>query len=173
MASKIIRWDRIRSIYIVQPFNRVHLHVLLSQAINLRTLNFDYFPKYDQPISSEETSLLNEKSLCDILMSNGLQQLNLNVDGVESNLIEMAHRIVERLPQLQAIDLICEEGEMIEMVHILINGLVKLNFVTIWGSMERAPFYDKQIRALCSSNTRPFSTEIAKNVDRDVIFIWL
>ena len=176
LSPYIIRWDRIRSITVAQPFNSDHLRVLFSQAINLRVLTLEY-RSIDQDRSrlKEETliELINEKSLCNTLMSNGLKRLNLFTDWDQSNLIDIAYLIVERLPHLQVIELNGGNDELIEMLHIFIKGLLKLTFAILCGRYQEGSSYEKQIRSLCNSNTRSFRTEVSKNVDEDTLFVWL
>lgn len=177
LLPKIIRGDRVRSVSIMQPSNRTHLHTLFSHVINLRTLTLDYATEDGDPISSKEEPLIElliDQSLCNKLMLNGLQQLNLSIHGDRTKLINIAHLIVDRLPRLQVIELECGDDEVVEMAQILIDGLVKLNFVTLHVCMTYGSSYEKELRALCSSRTPSFRTEVVKFVtDRDTIFIWL
>ncbi|CAF4609135.1 unnamed protein product, partial [Rotaria sp. Silwood2] len=69
-------------------------------------------------------------------MSNGLRQLNLFPAWQQSNLLNIAYSIVERLPHLQVIKLDGTVCEVFEMVHILINGLSKLSFLTLIGGYK-------------------------------------
>ncbi len=127
----------------------------------------------------EETliDLLNDASLCNMLMSNGLRQLNLFIAFTQSNLINIAYLIVERLPHLQVIELNGITCELVEMSHILINGLSKLNFLTLSGGHENGSkfglIYEGKLRDLQNSNTRFFRMEVLKTINNDTLFVWL
>ncbi len=69
-------------------------------------------------------------------MSNGLRQLNLFTNPFQSNLINISYLIIKRLPHLQVIELHSINRQVIKMSHILINGLEKLNFLTIDGCIN-------------------------------------
>ncbi|CAF4364584.1 unnamed protein product, partial [Rotaria magnacalcarata] len=61
--------------------------------------------------------------------------------------------------------------ELAEMSHILINGLSKLNFLTISGCIKLGRFYDKQLRDLQNSTARSFRTEVPNTTGRDLLFV--
>ena len=173
LSPNIICWDRITSIDILQPFNSTYLHVLFSQAINLRILSIEYVAAFyrDQLRLRDKTliNLINDQSLCNILMSNGLRQLNLVTgSGGQENLINFAHLIVERLPYLQAVEVNSRNVELIEMAPILINGLSKLSFVALSGNLETHSNYQEKISC-------PFRTEmVTEGINaEDTLFIWL
>ena len=176
VSPNIICWDRITSIYILQPFNSTSLHVLFSQAINLRSLSIEYIADWARrDCLSDKTliDLINDQSLCNILMSNGLRQLNLITSWGQRNLINLAHLIVERLPHLQAIELHSGNVELIEMASIFINGLSKLSFVALSGCVEIYKIYQKEI-TLWNSNTRSFRMEMSTaGIKQDTLLIWL
>ncbi|CAF5156491.1 unnamed protein product, partial [Rotaria sp. Silwood1] len=69
-------------------------------------------------------------------MSNGLRQLNLFTFWNQPNLINIVYLIVERLSHLQVIELDGNNYQLIQMSHILINGLSKLNFLIISGCIK-------------------------------------
>jgi hypothetical protein len=105
-------------------------------------------------------------------MSNGLRQLNLLTGAGQTNLINLAHLIVERLPHLEAIQVNSDNIELIEMASIFINGLSKLSFVALSGCLEIASIYQKEI-TLCNSNTRSYRMEISIANNEETLFIWL
>ncbi|CAM4972340.1 unnamed protein product [Rotaria socialis] len=74
---------------------------------------------------------------------------------------------------LQVIKLESVNVKLIEMSHILINGLDKLSFLTIIGADHFGEIYDKSLRDLQNSNTRSFRTEAPKTIDEDTLFVWL
>jgi hypothetical protein len=116
--------------------------------------------------------LINDQSLCNILISNGLRQLNLLTGAGQTNLINLAHLIVERLPHLEAIQVNSDNIELIGMASIFINGLSKLSFVALSGCLEIASIYQKEI-TLCNSNTRSYRMEISIANNEETLFIWL
>ncbi|CAF2892206.1 unnamed protein product [Rotaria sp. Silwood2] len=175
-SPPIVPWHQVTSLSITEPFNRNHLHLLFSQATNLRTLELHYRAEYDpKAYLKQETliDLLNDSSLCNMLMSNGLRQLNVFTVWQQLNLLNTAYLIVEQLPNLQIIELHGSAREFVEVSHILINGLLKLSFLMINGILGRAKLYDKKLRDLQNSNTRSFRTEVLNTRDDDILFIWL
>jgi len=104
-------------------------------------------------------------------MSVGLRQLNLFTALDQSNLINIAYLIIERLSYLQVIELCGLTCELVEMPHILINGLSKLNFLILSGSYECdnrcGIIYGTKLRALQNSNTRSFRMVIINEVKQE------
>jgi hypothetical protein len=175
-SPPLVLWHQVTSLSIGEPFNRNHLHLLFSQATNLRTLELHYRLEFDSKFGlNEETliDLLNDSSLCNMLMSNGLRQLKLFTVWQQPNLLNIAYSIVERLPHLEVIELRGTVCEIIEVVHILINGLSKLSILTLIGEFKHGEFYDERLRELQNPNTRPFRTEVPNTKDENTLFVWL
>jgi hypothetical protein len=175
-SPPIVPWHQVTSLGIAEPFNRNHLHLLFSQATNLRTLELHYRLEFNSKIGLKEGTLidlLNDSSLCNMLMSNGLRQLNLFTVWHQSNLLNIAYSIVERLPHLRVIELHGTVCEIIEVTHILINGLSKLSFLTLNGDFKHGKFYDKRLRDLQNSNIRSFRTEVPNTRNGNILFVWL
>jgi hypothetical protein len=176
LSPPMVLWHQITSLKIVQPFNSTHLHVLFSQANNLRTLELYYRLENDYKMDLKRetlTDVLNDASLCKMLMLNGLQQLNLFTASEQSNLINIAYLIVERLPHLQVIELTGFNYELTQMSSILINGLSKLNFLTLSNFYGSVTYYEDELRDLQNSNTRPFRMEVLNTILKDTLFVWL
>ncbi|CAF3006966.1 unnamed protein product [Rotaria sp. Silwood2] len=106
-------------------------------------------------------------------MSNGLRQFNLFTAWEQPNVINIGYLVIERLPYLQVIELNGTNCELAEMSRILINGLSKLNFLTINGCIKHDKLYDKQLRDLQNSITCSFRTEVSNTTDEDTVFVWL
>jgi hypothetical protein len=176
LSPYIVCWHQITSLNIAQPFNSTHLHILFSQASNLRTLGLYYRSEDNDKIDLKEETLidvLNDASLCNMLTSNGLRQLNLFTALDQSNLIDIAHLIVQRLPHLQVIELTGLETKLIEMSHILINSLSKLNFLIITSRYKIGRGFEETLRRLQNSNTRSFRTKVYDTIYEDALFVWL
>ncbi|CAF0864554.1 unnamed protein product [Adineta steineri] len=174
-SPPIVPWHQVTTLSIAEPFNRNHLHLLFSQATNLRTLELHYRLAFDTEIRLKEETLidlLSDNSLCDMLTSNGLRQLNLFMDWKQPNLLDIAYSIVERLPHLQVIQLNGWFCEIIEVAHILINGLANLSFLILDGFQEGRS-YDERLRDLQNSNTRSFRTEIPNTETGCTLLVWL
>jgi hypothetical protein len=103
-------------------------------------------------------------------MSNGLREIDIFTAETEKqlNLINIAHLIVQRLPHLQVIKVDGINDRLIEMPHILINGLSKLNFLTIYVSIKYGKIYDKRLHDLQNLNTRSFRTEVPNTINEDM-----
>ncbi|CAF3906964.1 unnamed protein product, partial [Rotaria sp. Silwood1] len=102
LSPPIVSWHQVISLIIAQLFNSIHL-LLFSQLTNLRILELHDRSEYASKINLKEETLidlLNDASLCNMLMSNGLRQLNLITFWNQPNLINNAYLIVERLPHL-------------------------------------------------------------------------
>ena len=60
------------------------------------------------------------------------------------------------------------------MSHMLINGLDKLNFLTIIiGSDNDGKLLDKSLHDLQNLSNRSFRTEVPKTIDENILFVWL
>jgi hypothetical protein len=145
---------------------------------NIRTLELHYQDEDDLEIDWKRETLVNvvnDASLCNVLMSNDLRQLNLFTidDNGKSNWINIAYLIVERLYHLQIIELDGIKDQLMQMAHILINGLLKLNFLTFIGSLQEGKIYEKKLRDLQNSNTHSFQTEVPNTMDYGTVFVWL
>ena len=115
-------------------------------------------------------------SLCNILTSNGLRQLNLRTPSRQSNLINLGYRIIERLPYLEVIEMngCFQQVELIKMASMLINGLSKLSFVALSGSGDIHYIHRENDITLFNSNTRFFRMEMSyANINRETLLIWL
>ena len=178
LSPNIICWDRITSVSIFQPFSSIHLRVLFSRTTHLRILTLTYQSEWHHPeLFNDKTliDLINDESLCNKLMSNGLRQLNLFFPSGQSNLINLSHLIVERLPDLEVIGMTGgpQQIELIEMTSILIHGLFKLSFVTLSGFCEICLIYEREI-LLCNSNTRSIRMEMSTiSLNGKTLLIWL
>ncbi|CAF1327681.1 unnamed protein product [Adineta ricciae] len=177
LSPPIVPWHQITTLSIAEPFHRNHLHVLFSQATSLRTLELHYRAVYHFHVPWEEESLINlldDSFLCNILMSNGLRQLNLFIVWQQSNLLDIAYSIIARLPHLQIMEIHGYIYDVTEMSHILINGLEKLTFLTLNDIIRCGEVNEKELRAKQRIlNTRSFRTEVPKTIDDDTLFIWL
>jgi hypothetical protein len=176
-SPSIIPWHQIISLYINQPFSSTHLHRLLPKLTNLRILELYYRSKDDVKLNLKDEILINvldDASLCNILMLNGLQELILHIDTVEAfKMLPLAYLIVQRLPYLQVIELDGNDNQLIEMSHIFINNLSKLTFLTLFGCQKHAQLYNRKLHDLHNSNTRRFRTEVPNSTDEDMLFVWL
>jgi hypothetical protein len=177
-SPPIVPWHQITPFSIIQPLDSTHLHCVISQMTNIRKLELQYQDKDHVQIDCKGETLVNildDASLCNMLMSNRLRQLNLFTidDNDKSNWINIASLIVERLYHLQIIELNGMKDRLIQMTHILINGLSKLNFLTFIGSLQEGKIYEKKLRDLQNSNTRSFRTEVPDTMYYDTVFIWL
>ena len=74
---------------------------------------------------------------------------------------------------MQLIELRGCDDELIEMSHILINGLKKLNFFSFRGLIGHGKRHEKEFRNLQNSITRSFRTEVPNTVDADTFIVWL
>jgi hypothetical protein len=144
---------------------------------NLHILELHYRAIWDFKIHWEEETLidpLNDSFLCNMLMSNGLRQLNLFIVWQQSNLLDIAYSIIARLPHLEIMEIHGHVDEVVEMSHILINGLDKLSFLTLNGISTCARIYDKKLRDKQRLlNTRFFRTDVPKTIDVGMLLIWL
>ena len=178
LSPSMICWDRITSISVHQPFTSSHLRVLLSNMINLRILTLTYIcNQFNSEFFKNKTQIdvINDESLCKVLTSNGLRQLNLVTHMNQSNLTNLGYRTIERLPYLEVIEMIGWLGqiEVIEMASILINGHPKLSFVAL-SSWARGHSIFNWRTHLFNSITRPFRTEKScEGTYGDTLLIWL
>ena len=82
--------------------------------------------------------------------------------------------IVERLPELQIIELDCgDRQELPHLLHTLINGLVHLAFLTARCGERAAKSTEIRLQALKTSHTPPFRSEIFQTFVDNILYIWL
>ncbi len=178
-SPPIIPWHQITSIDIPLLFNSTFLHRLISQLTSIRKLELEYLDRNDyEPRLKEETliNIINDSSLCAMLMANGLRQLNLSVEKVAftSNSVEIANLIVERLFRLEIMKLDGFSHQLLQMTPILINGLPKLSFFTFIGNLQEGKINEKKLHDLNNSITRSFRTEVPDATDdNQTVLIWL
>lgn len=175
-SPPVVLWHQITSFSIGEPFNGNHLHLLFPQMTNLRTLDLRYRLYLDGTCGLKEETLIdlpNDSFLCNMLMANGLRQLNLFFAWEQPNLLNIAYSIVERLPHLEVVELHGIVRELVEVAHILINGLSKLSVLILGGEFINAKFYDAKLRDLMNSNTRSFRTELFDRPTGSELLVWL
>ena len=178
LSPSVVCWDRITSISIYQPFISSHLRVLLSKTINLRILTLTYLSeRLDSDFFKNKTRIdvINDESLCEILTSNGLRQLNLNTYLCQSNLTNLGYRAIERLPYLEVIEMngCLQQLQLIKMASILINGLSKLNFVALSSLDKTHSVYDQR-NYLSTSIIHSFQMKMSsKGMHGSTLLIWL
>jgi hypothetical protein len=133
----ITPWHQITSLRIDDPLDLYQLRLVLSKMINLRTLHLNYHFDYDSDNDSNNQNLIDllNDTLCNILMINGLQKLDLYMNWKHPDMISIASLIVKQLPHLQIIELNCATSQVPETLDILMNGLLKLNFIIFHGRL--------------------------------------
>ena len=179
----LILWHKITSLTIHDPSDLYQLRLLVSKMINLRTLELCYHFNYSSDANSNKQNLidlLNDTSLCNILMSNGLQKLNLDTNGKYPDMIEnIASLIVKQLPHLQIIELRLHDSQNIQVpegLHILINGLPKLNFLIFHGSLRGGNEQHSKMRDLWKNSTRAYRMECYNPliiIGASILYLWL
>ena len=174
----IIPWHQITSIDLPQLLNPTLLRRLISQLTNIRKMEIEYAYRDDyDPQLKEETliNILNDGSLCAMLMTNGLRELHLSVTKVAftSDHIKLANLIVERLFRLEIMKLVGFSDQLLEMTPILINGLPKLSFFQFGGNLQESQIDERKLHDLHNSINRFFRTEAPITVENEEVFIWL
>jgi hypothetical protein len=130
-SPPIVPWHQITALSIAEPFHLNHLHLLLSQATNLRILELHYKAVYDCKIHWEEETLidlLNDSFLCNMLMSNGLRQLNLFIVWQQSNLLDIIRKQIDIKKNNQR-----EEAALSNNHHILTLILIGWRLISEKG----------------------------------------
>ncbi len=175
----IISWHQITLLRIENPFDLFQLRFLVSKMINLRTLELDYDFYRDSEDNLKNLNiidLLNDTSLCNMLMSNGLQKLSLVTDSEHPDTIDIAYLIVKQLPHLEIIELNCCNSEVPETLHILMNGLTKLNFIIFQGALRSTNDLHSKLRDLQKYNIRAYRMEYCNVIPYHgtaVLYVWL
>jgi hypothetical protein len=108
-------------------------------------------------------------------MSNGLQKLSLVTDSEHPETIDIACLIVKQLPHLEIIELNCFNKEVPETLHILMNGLPKLNFIIFHGFLRSTNELHSKLRDLQKHNIRAYRMEYCNlsPYDGAVLYVWL
>ena len=111
-----------------------------------------------------------------MLTSNGLQKLNLDTDSEHPDTIDIASLIVKRLPNLEMIELNCCNRQVSKTLHILINGLPRLNFIIFHGGWMDANDRHSTMCDLPKYSTRPCRMEYCNPLKYEgaaVLYVWL
>ena len=176
--TKTNSWHQITSLFIDDPLDLYQLRLVLSQMINLRTLQLCYTFDYDSDndLNNQKIiNLLSDTSLCRMLMSNGLQKLIFYADCEDQNMINIASLIVKQLPHLQIIELMADTHDQLpEILYILISGLSKLNFIIIHGGYKSLGVLHPEIHDLRKKITRPYRIDYHDSViEASMLYVWL
>ncbi|CAF0738379.1 unnamed protein product [Adineta steineri] len=177
----IISWYTITSLTINDPLDSCQLRCLVSKMINLRTLELNgcYNNKDANSNTENLITFLNNISLCNIRMSYGLQKLYFDMSWEISDMIGIASLIVKQFPQLQIIEFGCHNScdiHLPEALHILINGLPKLNFLIFHGGLKGGKEQYSKMRDLWRNSMRPYRMEWyipSIIIDVPVLYFWL
>jgi hypothetical protein len=179
--SMIMSWHQVTLLDITNQLDLCQLRLLASKMINLRILTVLY-QHHSNPDDLNQQNLidfLSDTSLCNMLMTNGLQRLNLYANHSFSDMIGIASLIVQQLPHLKIIELNCHNSRSIqipETLHILINGLPKLNFIIFHGGLTGGDQQYSKMRDLSKNSTRTYqmktyNPEIVFNLP--MLYLWL
>lgn len=179
--QSVIPWHEITSLTIHDPLKSCHLRLLVSKMINLRTLELKFcYDDKDINLKMENLiNFLNDTSLCNMLMSNGLQKLYFYTYWKIPNLIWFVSLIVKQLPQLQIIEFSCANDDDIQLpeaLHIFINGLSNLNFLIYHGRLRGGNEQHSKMFDLQQNSVRPYRIEYytpAESCEEPVLYLWL
>lgn len=173
--SNTISWHHITLLTIWNPFDLSQLRFIVSNMIHLRTLEFHYNDSRISEHNSENTdiiSLLNDTSLCNTLMSNGLQRLNLHINSNHSDATDFTSLIVTQLPHLKIIELNCFNSQLHQTLHTLMNGLLQLSFVIFHCPLTTID----ELYSDLPDNGRPCRMEYTNEFHWDAggtLYVWL
>ncbi|CAF4896214.1 unnamed protein product [Rotaria socialis] len=169
---------QITSLTIYNSFDLYQLRLLLSKMIHLRTLELFY--QFDYDLDDERNKqnvikLFNDTSLCNMLMSNGLKKLHFYTDWEYPDTIGIVSLIVKQLPHLEIIELNCQNGSQVpETLHILINGLPKLNFIIFHGVLTGENEQESKMRDLPNHCKRAYRMEdLREHTNAPILHVWL
>jgi hypothetical protein len=173
----IVPWHQIIHLTVNDTLKLTQLRSILSHVSRLHTLKLNQSVGHINKLNADKRflliDLLEDISTCNMLISNGLRKLSFGILSDMSNIIDIARLIVERLSQLQIMRIHCSEDDMPTFVHTLINGLPNLTFlVANCGSMN-GTWTELKLRALQTSDTRAFQTQIHDSLHHNFISIWL
>ncbi|CAF0774666.1 unnamed protein product [Rotaria sordida] len=174
----IVSCQQITSLTIDDPFDLCQLRLLLSKTIHLRTLELLYYFDYDLDDERNKQNvikLFNDTSLCNILMSNGLKKLHFYTDWQYPDTIGIVSLIVKQLPHLEIIELNCHDGSQVpETLHILINGLPKLNFIIFHTLLTGENEQESKMRDLPNRCKRAYRLENLRELAHaTILHVWL
>ena len=180
--STIISWYKITSLSIHDPLDLCQLRLLVLKMINLRTLELSYhFDRNSNDDSYQQNliDLFNDTSLCNMLMSNGLQKLHLYSRQVYPDMIGIASLLVKQLPHLQIIELSCHnhcDRQILEALHILINGLSKMNFIILHSGLTGKNQRHSIMHDPWKNSMRTYRIEYyipSITIDETIVYFWL
>jgi len=112
-------------------------------------------------------------------MSNGLEKLYIYTNWEYPNMIDIASLIVKQLPELRIIKFSCQNdsnSQVPEALHILINGLSKLNFLIFHGGLRGGNEQHSKMHDLKKNSMRDYRMECyipLITIDEPVLYLWL
>jgi hypothetical protein len=175
--SILDRCNQVTSLTISGVLPLINLRTCVSHLSKLRTLCIEGYAIDRRHEGEDECKwildeLLADQLLCNMLISCGLRKLVFDIPFTIPTAKPIIRLIVERLPQLQIIEV--EGGDHQErphLLHILINGLVHLAFLTVHCGVTAAKPTEIRLKALTTSQTRPFRSETFEKFDEGILFI--
>ncbi|CAF3595229.1 unnamed protein product [Rotaria sordida] len=171
-----------KSLYAYKYINKNIVHVQshwpysLSRALNNRLTCINQITLDDDERNKQNViKLFNDTSLCNILMSNGLKKLHFYTDWQYSDMIGIVSLIVKQLPHLEIIELNCHDGSQVpETLHILINGLPKLNFIIFHTLLTGENEQESKMRDLPNRCKRAYRLENLRELAHaTILHVWL
>jgi hypothetical protein len=118
--------------------------------------------------------MLTDPAICTWLKRVELKKLIFSVRSVTKEAMPTILLIIERLPQLQSLDIECDRRrELPHFLHALINGLPQLTALTVHSDGDTAQWTQIHLRLLQTAHTRAFRSEIYPFWDDSTLFVSL
>lgn len=174
-----ISWHHITSLNIHNPFDLSQLRFLVSNMTHLRTLELNHDDNRISEFDSKDINiidLLNDTSLCNTLMSHGLQRLNLDTNGNHPGTTDIASLIVKQLPHLKIIEFNCHNEQALQTLHILMNDLLQLSFIIFHCPLTSIGGLHSNLSDLQTYNGRAYRMEYTNAfpwVEAGTLYVWL
>jgi hypothetical protein len=92
------------------------------------------------------------------------------------DMTDIASLIVKQLPHLKIIELNCHNRQVPETIHILMNGLPKLNFIIFHGGLRSVNELHSELRDLQKCNMRAYQMEYCNPLpyyEVGALYVWL
>jgi hypothetical protein len=171
----------VTSLTISDVFPLIDLRSCVSRLSKCRTQRISGYTIESRYVDEDENEdrwtldeLLSDASLCNMLLSVGLTKLVFCISYTIPTVMPIIRLIVERLPQLQIVELDCDHREELpHLLHTLINDLVQLTFLTvryIGGASNSALILLDTLKTL---HTRSFRSEVFDSSHETIVFFWL
>lgn len=175
--STITSWNHVTSFEMIGQLDFCLLRLLFSKMVHLRNLIVHHYFTTPPDIQSKReylTNMFTDTSLCETLMSNGLEKLRLYNNSKYPSVKDIASAIVKGLDYLQIIEWRFDVEQIPEVLEIFLNGLSKSSLLIFHVDRQPAIQLLPKIEALQKLSKRTFRIDYCESsFAYERLYIWM